>query len=313
MELPDRPAPPPDVRSTGASLLRATGTAALRMTDSVEGRAQLAGLESRTTALLHARSADAATAESNPQTEARAQEICSRLLIERWLLKRTHRDLLIDDELRSAVARRLAGVGLELVESFTSDYFAVRLQREVESDIAFDWATNTRMPRGAVALLVVLWAKLVLPKRTAASEDALERQVRSARGGGDAVPGPEGTPQVAGAAPVPASISVERDALYAEFGRKFGKTAFARFLGQLKGAGFVREDRQGHLREGPLLDLLVDGVQMAQKLRDSVLWDVIERGGDIGTPGEATDREPGTDAEDLQIEDLDGDDGTGAE
>ncbi|MSP93456.1 MAG: hypothetical protein EXR79_16970 [Myxococcales bacterium] len=320
MELPDRPAPPPDLRPTGLNPLRSTG--------SLDGRASLAGLESRTTALLHARAADPVRTAgmpdgrpadpgnaqvSNAQAEERAEEICSRLLIERWLPKRAYRDLLLDDDLRGAVARRLAGVGLELVESFTSDFFAVRLKREVESDIAFDWATNTRMPRGAVALLVVLWAKLVLPKRTQAADDALDRQVRVARGA--AGPLPEGDAAASAPAPPPppaASISVERDALYAEFGRKFGKTAFARFLGQLKAAGFVREDRQGHLREGPLLDLLVDGVQMAQKLRDSVLWDVIERGGDVGTPGEGADREPSTDAEDLQIEDLDGDDGAEA-
>ena len=39
-----------------------------------------------------------------------------------------------------------------------------------------------------------------------------------------------------------------------------------------------------------MLDLLVDGVQMAQKLRDSVLWDVLERGGiDAPEPAETDD------------------------
>ena len=187
------------------------------------------------------------------EREARAEEVCSRLLIERWVPKRAYRDLLLDDELRAAVRRRLGMVGLELVESFTSDWFAVRLKRAIEGDISFDWATNARLPRGSVALLVVLWAKLILPKRL------------------------EPVDPTAAAEPVVAAV-ITRDQLYAEFGRKFGKTAFARYVGQLKGAGFVREDRSGNLREGPLLDLLIDGVQMAQKLRDSVLWDVLDRG-----------------------------------
>lgn len=123
------------------------------------------------------------------------------------------------------------------------------------------------MPRGAVALLVIMWAKLVLPKHIARSEEALQRQVQGA-----------GSTETAAELAV-ADIYVERDALYAEFGRKFGKTAFSRYVGNLKSSAFVREDRQGRLREGPLLDLLVDGVQMAQKLRDSVLWDLLERGG----------------------------------
>jgi len=225
----------------------------------------------------------ATPARADAELEVRAEEVCGRLLIDRYLPKRDYRDLLLDDALRAIVARRLSGVGLQLVESFTSDYFAVRLKREVEADIAFDWATNSRLPRGAVALLVILWAKLVLPKRVEPAELA-----------------DSGTDSAA--AKTPARVVVTRDALYAEFGRKFGKTAFARYLGQLKSAAFVREDRLGNLSEGPLLDLLIDGVEMAQKLRDSVLWDLLERGPGSGDDLEAPDPEAGGD-DDAEYED----------
>ncbi len=219
------------------------------------------------------------------ERENRAREICGQLLIDRWVAKRQCRDLLLDDELRAMVGRRLDGVGLELVESFSSDYFAVRLRRDIEADIRLDWATNARVPRGAVALLVILWAKLVLPKRIASTEAALARQNPAA--------------PVDPNAPVEGPISLTRGALYAEFGRKFGMTAFARYLGQLKTAGFVREDRRGNLTEGPVLDLLIDGVQMAQKLRDSVLWDVLERGGvDMPEPADTDDGDDLGDDED---------------
>lgn len=215
------------------------------------------------------------------EREARAEEICSRLLMDRWLQKRAYRDLLIDDDLRAIVQRRLSGVGLQLVESYTSDYFAVRLRPSVESDVGLDWAVNTRMPRGAVALLVILWAKLILPRRIADTEAALQRDA------GQKEPPP----------PPPAPF-VGREQLYAEFGRKFGKTAFARYLGNLKSAGFVREDRLGNLREGPLLDLLVDGAQMSQKLRDSVLWDLLEKGGlDAEEPDDRGKADDGDDDE----------------
>jgi len=234
------------------------------------------------------------TARPDAEREARAEEICSRLLIERYLPKRNFRDLLLDEELRAIVARRLGGVGLQLVESFTSDWFAVRLKREVENDIAFTWATNARLPGGAVALLVILWAKLVLPKRIAISEANMQRQLQTAAAAarGETLP-----PPAAPSTPETAAVnSVSRDALYAEFGRKFGKTAFARYLGQLKSLGFVREDRNGKLTEGPLLDLAVDGVQMAQKLRDSVLWDLLERDGGAGGEESAEDApDPGED------------------
>ncbi len=210
---------------------------------------------------------DGGSARHDAERETRAEEICSRLLIERWVPKRAYRDLLLDDDLRAMVGRRLGMVGLELVESFTSDYFAARLKRAIEGDIAFDWATNARLPRGAVALLVVLWAKLVLPKRLDPADHLAPAPIADGTGAAASAPAEPG--------PAP---SISRDQLYAEFGRKFGKTAFARYVGQLKSAGFVREDRAGNLREGPLLDLLIDGVQMAQKLRDSVLWDVLDKG-----------------------------------
>ena len=89
----------------------------------------------------------------------------------------------------------------------------------------------------------------------------------------------------------------------AEFGRKFGKTAFARYLGQLKSAAFVREDRLGNLSEGPLLDLLIDGVEMAQKLRDSVLWDLLERGPGSGDDLEPADSDTGDSDDDAEDED----------
>ena len=219
--------------------------------------------------------APAPPGKTDHELAARAEEICSRLLIERWVPKRAYRDLLLDDDLRAAVSKRLSQVGLELVESFTSDWFAVRLKRAIEGDISFDWATNARLPRGAIALLVVLWAKLLLPKRLEPADK------------------PAATPEAA-KPEVAVPTTIARDQLYAEFGRKFGKTAFARYVGQLKAAGFLREDRAGNLREGPLLDLLVDGVQMAQKLRDSVLWDVLESGlGDVAelpeSPAESAD------------------------
>jgi len=222
---------------------------------------------------------DASAGATNPSgavdevLERRAEEICARLLIYTYVPKRQYRDLLLDDALRDRVRARLGQVGLELVESFTSDYFGVRLKPDVEADVAFDWSSNLRLPRGAVALIVICWAKLVLPRRLALEADkalppAQQTLFEHA---------PETTTLDAAEKPaMPArKINVHRDALYAEFGAKFGKTAFQRYLGMLRNAGFVLEDREGRIAEGPLLDLLVDGTQMAGKLKDSVLWDLL--------------------------------------
>ncbi len=205
------------------------------------------------------------------ETAARAQEICAHLLIEKYLPKKSYRDLLLDDGLRDSVSRRLDGVGLQLVDTYTSDHFAVRLAPRIEADVRFDWASNTRLPRGALALLVILWAKLVLPRRVASDQER-KRQVEAEV---EALESGESEESVAAPEPLPRP-TVARAALYAEFGHRFGKTAFTRYVGQLKNSGYISENRKGELKEGPLLDPMIDGVQMASKLRDSVLWDLLE-------------------------------------
>lgn len=217
----------------------------------------------------------------------RAEELCAHLLIRRYLPKKDARDLLLDDDLRDSVKRRLGGVGLELVDSYTSDHFAVRLAPHIESDVRFDWATNTRLPRGALALLVILWAKLVLPRRVA-SDEARRKRIEEA-----AAAEARGEPIVTSEEQTPVRIKVPRAALYAEFGHRFGKTSFTRYVGQLKNAGFITESRAGDLREGPLLDLLIDGVQMARKLRDSVLWDMLDAQQAAADDAFASDQEGG--------------------
>ncbi len=190
--------------------------------------------------------------------EARAEEICAHLVLFTFVPKEDYRDLVHDESLRRAVRRRLAAVGLQLVDHVHSPFFAVRLKRWVEADVHFDWPVNFRLPRGAVALMVVLWAKLVMPRRAAGKPPV------------HLFPPDQRDPEAAKLVP-----SVHRDALFAEFGDKFGKVNFQRYLGQLRNLGFIEEDRDGTIREGPLLDLLVDGDQLAVKLKDSILWDLV--------------------------------------
>ena len=196
------------------------------------------------------------------EADERAQQICAHLLIFTYLRKSSCKDLVLDEELRARVRARLRMVGLELVDNVYSEHFAVRLLPVIESDVAFDWSTNSRLNKGAVALLVILWSKLILPKRVA-QEQRLD-------------PDDENMDLFQADKPrKPVYLTVHRDALYAEFGAKFGKVNFTRYLGQLRNMGFVSEDRAGNVGEGPLLDLLVDGTRMAIKLKDSVLWSIL--------------------------------------
>lgn len=194
---------------------------------------------------------------------ARAEEICAHLLIFPHLKRSRYRDLLLDEELREEVQRRLDGVGMRLAESFYSDHFAVRPKESIECDIRFDWATNKRLPKGAVALIVVLWAKLVLPRRVA-------RDQRVDPDDDNLALFPDQRP------PKDYVVKVPKEALLAEYSPRFGRSNVLRYLGQLKRLGFIREDRSNRIHEGPLLDLLVDGQRLASEIQSGVLKDMLD-------------------------------------
>jgi hypothetical protein len=198
------------------------------------------------------------------QARTRAQEICSRLMIKPYIPKNDFKDLVVNEDLRRDVEARLRTVGLVLVDNFYSKYFAVRLADEIERDAALSWATNFGLEKPAVALLVVLWAKLVFPKRV-----AQERREQ---------PGDNVKPMFPQNEPIPdIELVTSEAALRAELGKKCGGAKLPIYLGQLKRHGFIEYSRMDHITEGPLLDLLVDGAQMAIKLKNSALWDVLGR------------------------------------
>src|SRR5687767_1420665 len=94
------------------------------------------------------------------------QLICARLLREGAVERSALRGLDYP-ETRAEVERRLAGVGLVLATSAYSDHVGIRLSPEVTADAAFDAASNLNLKSDACALIVILWARLVLQKRTA--------------------------------------------------------------------------------------------------------------------------------------------------
>ncbi len=198
---------------------------------------------------------------------SRAEEICSRLMIKPYIAKNDFKDLIVDDDLRREVEARLRTVGLILVDNYYSKFFAVRLADEIERDASLSWAANFNLEKPAVALLVVLWAKLVFPKRV-----AQERREQ---------PGDNVRPLFPASEPMPdVDVFTSEAALRAELGRKCGGAKLQIYLSQLKRHGFIEYSRLDHITEGPLLDLLIDGQQMAIKLKNSALWDVLGRKGE---------------------------------
>ncbi len=101
-----------------------------------------------------------------------AARICARFLREGAVLRSELRALDHSD-VRREVEERFERVGLVLATSAYADHVALRLSPAITADAAFDAASNLGLHADHCALLTILWARLVLQKRTAVdTEDA---------------------------------------------------------------------------------------------------------------------------------------------
>ena len=199
--------------------------------------------------------------------------LIARLLAERWLPRedRAVRQMLVDAELREDIDRRLAAAGLRLLEHPYAAHVAVGIARQHEADVfghGDAWAaSNLQLSRDALALLVVLWSLLVLPKR--------QRQI--ARQQTDLSQDQE--QMFAELKPVPVGAEVvepvNERTLLADFGAQLGgKGRIHMNLGTLQRQGFIAR-RKERIHEGPLLDLAFDYERIASRVMDGALAHVI--------------------------------------
>ena len=205
-----------------------------------------------------------------------SQQLAAQLLARRWL-PRSHplvKRALIDTELWNQLGARLAGVGLQLVDNVHADHISVALLRPAESAVFGESGlaanNNLDLPRDGVALLVVLWSLIVLPKRQrqVARSDAIHA------GQGEMFATDKPMPQAASVAPL-----ISYRSLLADFGDQLGKKLrLDTNLKLLERHGFVTR-RGEDIAEGPLLDLLIDYDLLAPRILDGALGDVLARAG----------------------------------
>jgi hypothetical protein len=205
-----------------------------------------------------------------------SQQLAAQLLARRWL-PRSHplvKRALIDTELWNQLGARLAGVGLQLVDNVHADHIAVALMRPAESAVFGETGlaanNNLDIPRDGVALLVVLWSLIVLPKRQrqVARSDAIHA------GQGEMFATDKPMPQAASVSPL-----ISYRSLLADFGDQLGKKLrLDTNLKLLERHGFITR-RGEDIAEGPLLDLLIDYDLLAPRILDGALGDVLARAG----------------------------------
>lgn len=226
-----------------------------------------------------------------------AAMLAAQLLARRWL-PRTHplvRKALIDRELWESLGQRLAAVGMKVVDNVHADHIATALLRPAEYAVFGEQGlaanNNLDLPRDGVALLVVLWSLIVLPKRQrqVARSDALHA------GQGEMFASDKPLPPAASVSPL-----VSYRSLLADFGDQLGKKLrMDTNLRLLERHGFIT--RKGEdIAEGPLLDLLIDYDQLAARVLDGSLADVLARAGHpVARPADPAEPEEQQQAQDA--------------
>ncbi len=207
-----------------------------------------------------------------------AAQLAAQLLARRWL-PRNHalvRRALIDTELWAALNQRLAAVGMRVIDNLYADHICLAMLRPAEVSVFGETGlaanNNLDLPRDGVALLVVLWSLIVLPKR--------QRQIARA----DAQDGEGQGEMFATDKPLPLAASVSPTVSYrsllADFGNQLGKKMrLDANLKLLERNGFIIR-RGEDIAEGPLLDLLLDYETLAPRILDGALADVLARSTD---------------------------------
>jgi hypothetical protein len=217
--------------------------------------------------------------------------LVTRLLSQRWLPRddAQARKALLDEAYREELDRRLEAVGLELREHPYAAYIGLAVARKSERAVfggSDSWISNTlQLDRDGVALLVVVWALIVLPKRQRQVErQELEAAASQSQMFAEEKPIPRD--------PAVSPVIAERT-LLADFGDKLGgKTRVGFNLGTLNRLGFIIR-RKGEVAEGPLLDLAFDYERTARRILDGALGDLL---------ADAAARAPATTPEDDAID-----------
>ena len=218
--------------------------------------------------------------------EHELKTLTARLLAQRWLPRsdRMVRRALVDESFRLELDRRLADVGLQLLDNPYAAHVSVALQADMAEPVFGAGreyaASNLGLTRDEIALLVVIWSLIVLPKR----ERQVTRRELVDDGQADLFGGEK--PVAHGEA---VSGSLTESSLLADFGPRLGgKTRMAIALGKLNRLGFI-ERRAGIIGEGPLLDVALDYRVMADRIIHGTLGEVLAATGHHLPGAEAVD------------------------
>ncbi|HLP99109.1 MAG TPA: hypothetical protein VK149_11745 [Sideroxyarcus sp.] len=204
-----------------------------------------------------------------------AARLIARLLALRYLPREDKevRRLLVDAGFRDEVDQRLAASGLRLLAHPFAAHVGIALTRECESAVFEQndaWqSSNLGLPKDAVALLVILWALIILPKRE--RQLSGEAQQEEQREMFETV---KLTPLAHEASRgIPVSVIIE------DYGNLLGKKGRVEInLSRLSSLDFI-DLKNKMIHEGPLLDLAFDYAEIAPRILNGALSDLFKQRG----------------------------------
>lgn len=198
-------------------------------------------------------------------------QLAARLIAHRYLPRQDEavKRLLFDLDYRNALEENLKACGLRLLDNPYASHVAVALDSSAEQ-VVFDdgkqWLSNNiGLPKDALALTVVLWALIILPKRERqlGREAALESQGELF---GDVVKAESGDE---------VSRGIAENVLLEDFSKVLGGKGRINFmLPQLSRLGLI-ERKNKVIYEGPMLDLVFDYAQMAPRIIQGAVGDLM--------------------------------------
>ena len=218
-----------------------------------------------------------------------SEQLAARLIAHRYLPRQDEaiKRVLFDLDYRTALENNLKMCGLRLLDNPYASHVAIGLHRDAERAVMDDgqqWLSNNKgLPKDALALTVVLWALIILPKR----ERQLGREVTLESQGelfGHLVRAEE-TEEV--------SRGIPENVLLEDFGKLLGgKGRISNFaLPQLSRLGLIERPNK-IIYEGPLLDLVFDYAEMAPRIIQGALGDLIrQQAQDAGQLAEDEERQ----------------------
>jgi len=205
--------------------------------------------------------------------ETDVQTLIARLLALRHIPRndKLARRALADEAFRLELDLRLAACGLRLLDNPFAGHIGVALaQEQIEPVFGRDktWQNNNMgLTRDCLALLTVIWALIILPKRERQiARRTLEEQSQSDMFGAER-PLPQGSE---------VSSGLSEAMLIADFGEQLGgKARMISFnLPILSRLGFI-ERRNKMIYEGPLLDLALDYNVLAPRIMEGALAELL--------------------------------------